>query len=86
MLFAEVVSIPNNVAGLLGLIITTLCGVIIWQQNRIDKCASKYDVLQEQRLEDFRTVVSKNTDVMQDNAQANRVLAEKIDSVRGKYE
>lgn len=84
MYFAEVVTIPNTVAGLLGLIITTLCGVIVWQQNRIDKCSGRYDLLQEQRLTDHKETLSQAVDVMRDDAQSNRVLAEKIDGVRGK--
>lgn len=84
MYFAEAIAIPNTVVGLLGLIITTLCGVILWQQNRIDKCSGRYDTLQETRLQDFKEVINKNTEVLQDNSQSNRVLAEKIDGVRGK--
>ena len=83
--FAEV-TIPTTVVGLMGLIITTLCGVIVWQQNRIDKCANKYNDLQEQRLTDHKETLSQAVDVMRDDAQSNRVLAEKIDGVRGHYE
>src|SRR3990167_4520753 len=95
--FAEVVTIPNTVAGLLGLIITTLCGVIVWQQARLDKNTAtakveykelqdKYDDLQELRLADHKGELSKVTEALQDVAQRSQVLTEKINSVRGVYD
>lgn len=83
-MYFAVVEIPTTVVGLMALIITTLCGVIVWQQNRLDKHSIKNDNLQELRLQDFRDIISKNTEVMRDDAQANRILAEKIDGAKSK--
>lgn len=82
MYIAETVAMPTTSVGLLWLVILTLCGVIVWQQVRADKCASRYDELQEKRLADHQGALAKNTDVMDNVGQQLAVLTAKIESVR----
>lgn len=73
------INIPPTVFGLLCLMITTLSGVIIWQQKRIDRLYEKIEVLFEARLTDSKEVAKDVTAVLQGNSQANLILAEKIE-------
>lgn len=79
-----VVNIPPTVFGILCLMITTLCGVIIWQQKRLDKKDDKIEQLYEARLTDSKDVTKDVTAVLQGNSQSNLILAEKIEVAKSK--
>ena len=58
------------------------------QQARIDELQDKHQArveeLQELRLQDSKEVTRDVTEVLQGNAQSNRILAEKIEVAKGR--
>lgn len=76
------INIPSTVFGLLCLMISTLSGVIIWQQKRMDKKDEKIELLYEARLADSKEVTKDVTAVLQGNSQSNLILAEKIEAAK----
>lgn len=79
------VEIPNTVFGLTGLIITTLAGVIIWQQRRIDKrdtqISELYKVInsiQETRIADSKETRDKLAEPLREIAQYTELTYDKI--------
>lgn len=65
--------------GLPGLIIFTLCGVIIWYQKRVDKLQVDKDSLQEKRLNDIIAMDNKYTQVMDGFSQTSSLLLAKLE-------
>ncbi len=88
--FAEsTTSIPNTVVGLMGLVITTLVGVVVYLNRKLDQKDTKLDQknerieeLQDARLDDSKQVTKDVTTVLQGNSQSNLVLAEKIEAAK----
>lgn len=78
------VTIPNSVFGLMALIITTLGGVIIWLQKKIDSLYLKNSDLQDKRLADAVLNRDKYDEVMGKFSQSFDLFAAKIQSSKGK--
>ena len=78
------INIPPTVFGLLCLMITTLAGVVVWQQKRIDRKDEKIEQLYDARLMDSKEVTKDVTTVLQGNSQSQLVLAEKIEVAKSR--
>jgi len=78
------VDIPSSVFGLMALIITTLVGVIIWQQKKIDGLYKDKSELQDKRLADANLVRDRYDAVMGKFSQSFDLFVAKLDGEREK--
>lgn len=74
------VTIPSTVFGLLTLIVTTLCGVILYQQRKIDNLYKANSDLQDKRLNDANLVRDRYDNVMGKFSQSFDLFAAKIET------
>jgi hypothetical protein len=69
--------------GVLGVAVFVLGGVVFYQNKKLDRKEARIEELQELRLQDSKDVAKDVTAVLDGNAQAQRILAEKIEIARG---
>lgn len=64
--------------GLAGLVIFALCGVVTYQQRRIDKLQTDKDNLQDKRLQDMIETKDKYEEVVKAFSQTSSLLLAKL--------
>lgn len=73
------IQIPNTVFGLLAIIITTLCGVILYQQRKVDVLYKEKSDLQDRRLADANIVREHYDTVMGEFSKSFNLFVAKLD-------
>lgn len=69
--------------GVLGVVVVALVTVVIKLYNKTERLQLRIEELQDLRLTDSKEITKDVTEVLQGNSQSNRILAEKIEIVKG---
>lgn len=73
-------TLPNTLNGILGLIIITLAGVVYRLWNDGKSLQTKYDALQNQRVQDVKDTTDRVTQPLQSISQTIGLIYDKLQS------
>lgn len=68
--------------GVLGVVTLALSAVCIKLYSKTEKQQTKIEELYNLRLDDIKEIKQQLAELLQDNTEANRIMAEKIEAVR----